>query len=444
MLKRIFFIITLLFAHFTLALEKINLITDAETENYIKNIVSPLARVANISPDNISIRIINDPDLNAFVTNGANIFVNTGLIIQFADDPNVLYGVLAHELAHVYAGHLTKMRRQYEDASKYAAVGTILGLAASVFASNSVPLGTAVGAGSMQMAQSNILKFSRENETEADKIAVDFLYKTHNNGNGLIKFFQYVSQRDRSFKPDPYAITHPLSIERIASIKSSIKEKLGKFGDNVTPQMKIELKRIAVKLESFLNKPQAVIKKFKNDNYALSIGYFKSGQLSKAVGLLDTVLKKEPNNPYLWELLGQFYFENGRLKEAETNYKKALSYLPQDNIIKLELASSMVNQGKGPQDSIILNSAISLLNQIIVKENDNVMAYFMLSRAYGYLKENTKAMMALAEFYFYQGEYPKSEVIAGKVIQMASKKSKEYIRAQDIIEYARSSSVTNN
>lgn len=442
MIKKFLILTVILIANVTFAKEKISLISDAETENYIKALVTPLVKVAKLNPENITIRIINDPELNAFVTNGTNIFINTGLIIQFADDPNVLYGVLAHELAHIYAGHLTKMRRQYDDMSNFAVGGTILGIASALAGSPSA--GSFIGLGSMQMAQSNILQYSRENETEADKLAVDFLYKTHNNGSGLIKFFQYVSQRDRSFKPDPYAITHPLSIERIASIKNSIKEKLGKFGDNITPKMKFELKRIATKLEAFLTKPQSVIKKFKNNTYALSIGYFRSGQLSIADSLLEQVIKNEPNNPYLWELKGQFYFENGKLKESEQYYKKALGYLPQDNIIKLELAAAQLNQGKGPQDSVILNSAIKYLNQIVTKQNDNILAYFMLARAYGTLGENAKAMISLAEYYFYQGEFGKSHVLAAKVINTAPKGSKEYIRAQDIIEFAKTMDLKNN
>lgn len=436
MLRKLFIIFFLvLFSGVSIAKDKIRLISDSETENYLKNLVTPLVRVAGLNPANIQIRIIDDPELNAFVVNGTNIFIYTGLIIQFADDPNVLYGVMAHELAHIYAGHLTKMRSHIEDMSSMALGGTILGIASAI--AGSPAAGSFIGMGSMQMAERDVLKYSRANETEADKIAVDFLYKTNNNGSGLIKFFQYVSQRDRSFAPNPYAITHPLSNERMASIKNSIHEKLRKSGNNITEKMKFDLKRIAVKLEAFLGKPQNVIKKFKNDNYGLSIGYFRSGQLTKADHLLSQVLDKEPNNPYLWELRGQYYFENGKLKAAEGYYNKALSLLPNDNIIKLELAASMLNQGKGPQDAAILNSAIKLLHQILAVQNDNILAYFLLSRAHGMLKEDSKAIIALAEYYFYQGEYGKSHVLADKVLQVAPKNSREYLRATDIIEYAK-------
>ncbi|MGB4191175.1 MAG: M48 family metalloprotease [Rickettsiales bacterium] len=434
MFKKLILFFSIIIANISYAEDQFRIIGDAETENYLKSLVTPLVKAAKLNADNVVIRIVADSELNAFVAGGMNIFINTGLIIKFADDPNVLYGVIAHELAHIYAGHLTKTRGKYEDMSKVAMAGTILGVAAVLAGS---PAGIVLGAGSAQAAQRNILQYSRANETEADKIAVDLLYKTHNNGSGLIKFFQYVSQRDREFRPDPYSITHPLSNERISSVKNAIKEKLGKFGDNITPQMKFELKRIAVKLEAFLTKPTDVINKYKNNNYGLSIGYFRSGKLQEADSLLQKVINDEPNNPYLWELRGQYYLENGKFAKANDFYQHALKLLPNDNIIKLELATTQFNSAKQSNDRSVMNTTVKLLDQILAKENDNLTAYFLLSRTYGLLGNNQKAILALAEFYFYQGSYFKSKILATKILKLAPVDSKDYIRAQDIIEISK-------
>ena len=253
----------------------------------------------------------------------------------------------------------------------------------------------------------------------------------------MIRFFQYMSQRDRAIEPDPYAITHPLSNERIASIKNAIKDKLGKFGDNITPSIRFNFKRMAVKLDAFLASPGDVILKYKNDKYGSSIGYFRSGQLKTASNLLDQVIAKEPNNPYLWELKGQYYFENGIFSDSSQYYQKALNSLPRDNLIKIELASAKINLAKGPGDAGLLKSAVKLLNQVTAIQSDNVMAYFMLSRAYGALGDQARAISALADYYFYQGNYGKSQILANKVLKMTSPESREYIRANDIVEYTK-------
>lgn len=430
-MKKIVFFILLLCSNLAFS-RGMEIITDAETENVIKEFITPLIRAANLNVSNIEIRIVNDPEINAFVTNGTNVFINTGLIIKFKEDPNVLYGVMAHEIAHIYAGHLIAKRREYENMSTMAMGGTILGLA-SILA-GAPEAGAFVANAATTGAVQNMLKYSRMHETEADKIAVELLYKTHNNGQGLIKLFKYLSNTERMYDINPYAITHPLSYERVASVENAIKSKLSGFKNNITPKTHFEFIRIANKLEAFLSSPNSVIKKFRNNNYAESIGYFRIGKLSKASSLLDKVIAEEPNDPYLWELKGQYYYENGIFNEAEKYYEKALRYLPNDKIFKVELASVKINMARGAQDKELLNSAISLLKQVTAQKND-LIAYYMLSLAYGKLGDKTRAILALAEYYFYQGAIERSQKLAAKVLKMSPKSSREYLRASDIIDF---------
>lgn len=431
---RIFLLAICLFSSsIVFAGNRIQIISDAEIENNLKSFMEPLVRAAKLNPNNIHVHIIADPSLNAFVTNGTEMFINSGLIIKFAYDPNVLYGVMAHEIAHIYAGHLLRMRGDYENMSKIAMGGAALGLAMAL--AGAPEAGTTMSLGALQVAERGMLSYSREHETEADKIAIDLLYKTHNNGEGLIEFFQYMSQRDRSMDPDPYAVTHPLNNDRIASVRNAIKSKLGKFGNNITPDIRFKFKRMAVKLDAFLSSPSDVINKYKHNKYGLAIGYFRLGKIKKALGLLEQVIKSEPNDPYLWELKGQFYFENGKFKDAVKYYQKSLNALPEDNLIRIETATAKINLAKGPKDHKLLNSSIRLLKQVLIDKPRNVAAYFMLSRAYGELGDKTKAISALADYYFYLEAYKKSETLANKVIKMSSPSSREYMRASDIIKY---------
>jgi predicted Zn-dependent protease len=434
-MKKIILLILLFYNNFCFAGQSMNLISDAEIENNLYSFMAPLVKAAGLSEDFIKIKIVVDPSINAFVTNGKMLFINTGLIVHFADDPNVLYGVLAHEIAHIYAGHFIQMRGDAENMSKLALGGGLLGLATAL--AGQPEAGMFIGAASFNSAQRNMMSYSREHETEADKIAVELLYKTQNNGQGLIKLFKFLSQRDRAMDLDPYMITHPLSNERLASVNNAINSKLNKFNDNVTAASKFKFKRMKAKLEAFLAQPNAVIEKYKNDNYALSIAYFRLGQLNKASNLIDQVLKNSSNDPYLWELKGQFYFESGVLKQAENFYSRSLSLLPNNRIIKTELAAVRVNLAKTANDTELLNSAISLLNQVVAFEDNNSIAYYMLSKAYGKLGKQMKAISALSEFYFVQGQYGKSKILADKVLKMAPKSSKEYLRASDIIQYTK-------
>ena len=434
-LTKIFITIFLLVSNFAQAAPNIRVISDAEIENKIRNFIAPLIRAANLNPNNISIHVIIDPSYNAFVTAGTNIFINSGLIIKFANNPNILYGVLAHEIAHIYAGHLIKLREEAENMTSVAVGGAILGIA-TAFA-GAPDAGMFIGASALNAAQRGMMSYSREHETEADKIAIDLLYRTHNNGRGLIDFFQYMNQVEYAPDISPYMRTHPVNNERISSLQNAIKSKLGKFGDNITAENRFDFKRIATKLDAFLLLPEKAVDRYKNDAYGLSIGYFRNGQLSKAVELLDKVIVNEPSNPYLWELKGQYYFENGKFQQANQFYHKSFSALPRDKIIKIQLAIAKINLASQNKDNKLLKDAISLLNQVTNIDENNLMAYFMLSRAYGMNNEQNKAILALAEYYFFSGSYEKSRILASKVVKMSRENSKEYLRANDILQFAK-------
>ena len=63
------------------------LIRDAEIEDTLRAYTDPLLVAAGLDPDDVSVYIVDDPSINAFVVGGQNIFVHTGLILA-ADSPN--------------------------------------------------------------------------------------------------------------------------------------------------------------------------------------------------------------------------------------------------------------------------------------------------------------------------------------------------------------------
>ena len=64
---------------------------DAETEFFLSEMTTPIVNVANLNASSVDLYLFNDNSVNAFVTCGQKIFVNTGLIMEF-DDPSMLRG----------------------------------------------------------------------------------------------------------------------------------------------------------------------------------------------------------------------------------------------------------------------------------------------------------------------------------------------------------------
>ena len=95
------------------------LLRDTEIEETLRDFSDPLLRAGGLSPRSVDIYLVNDPELNAFVTRGQNIFLHSGLILR-SETPNELKGVIAHEAGHIVGGHI--VRSDYGNRSAYGAM----------------------------------------------------------------------------------------------------------------------------------------------------------------------------------------------------------------------------------------------------------------------------------------------------------------------------------
>ena len=82
-----------------------SILRDAETEALLNDMAAPLVRAAGLDPRNMTIVLVADPSINAFVAGGQVIYLHTGLINE-AGSALEVQGVIAHELGHITGGHV--------------------------------------------------------------------------------------------------------------------------------------------------------------------------------------------------------------------------------------------------------------------------------------------------------------------------------------------------
>ena len=200
----------------------ISLIRDSQTENFLKNISTPIFKAANLNSD-IKIHIINDNSINAFVTNGNNIFINTGTI-TYSDNPLGLIGVIAHETGHITGNHIAKINIDMQEINKKMALGYILGLATAI--GGNIEAGQAIMLGNNHIAERNFFKYSVKHEESADETALILLDKCQISSVGLLNFFKKIRNQEKIYSEtiNPFTRTHPLSSNRISRIEKHIKE----------------------------------------------------------------------------------------------------------------------------------------------------------------------------------------------------------------------------
>lgn len=148
------------------------------------------------------VRIIANDDIqNAFCTPGGYIYVYTGLI-KYLDSKSALAGVIGHEMAHADRRHSTnQLTKQY-------GVQTLLDI---VLGKNQGLL-TEVAQGLVS------LRFSRTDETDADRHSVMYLCPTRYHSDGAALFFQKIINAGAANPPE-FLSTHPNPDNRVAEIK---------------------------------------------------------------------------------------------------------------------------------------------------------------------------------------------------------------------------------
>ena len=413
-------LLLLLFFLFSISSNSLGFIRDSEIENLIKEIVGPIADAAGQKKENLKIFIIDDNQLNAFVTPGQKIFIFSGLITN-SKDANTLEGVIAHELGHITGRHHVKIYEQLEKSRAITLAGIILGGAVSVL-TGSPDAAAAIAGGALTTSTRSLLSFSRAQEGSADQAGYSFLKNSGKSLCGIINFLELLENMQISYQENAYTQSHPLTRERINDAKNAAKDENCEI-KNSELLIDEKYKFIQAKLIGFADPENTLISiknnsKFNDDqkNYALAIANYKSFNLKKGNELINKLIKKYPSNPYFYELKAQMLRENGFLKESLNNYLIVNKLIPNDPLVQIELAHTLLNLDSKKN----LDKAIQNLEEAKKKEPENNKLWYLLSVARGKNSEMGESRYASAYSFYLKGD----DAMALSFIERAKKITK--------------------
>lgn len=408
-------------------------IRDAEVENLLRDYTDPLLREAGLDPSVVEIGVIADANINAFVANGQNIYFFTGLITE-ADEPNMVIGVIAHEIGHIVGGHLARSSEAMVKASRPALIGMILGLGSVI--AGSPDLGMALLTGSQQVAQASYFTFSRAQEASADQIALRLLEGTGQSARGIIELMEFFAGQEilSEVRQDPYIRSHPLSRDRVNAYRGSA-ETSPYFNRSDPEALQFRHNMVKAKLDGFINHPQSVLRGYREPSpqqfYAHAIAYHRLARTQEALEAIGKLLALYPDNPWFHELQGQILYESGFVDQAIAPYTRSLELAPEEPLLLIGLASALLASDQEMGGKEQTKRAVKLLRDALRIEKENVTAYSQLSKSYGQLEDVGMAEWALAEAYALSNN-PKALTHARRAIALLPPEKTERMRAQDI------------
>lgn len=275
---------------------------DPLLKTYLEQLTLRLATYSELVDRRLELVTINNPTMNAFAVPGGVVGVHTGLFL-YAENEHQLASVLAHELAHLSQRHFARNVANQRANS----VTSMAGLLAGVILAATV--GGDAGMAAMSISQAatmdQALRFSRQNEQEADRLGIETLYRADMDPAAVAAMFDRMlaATRYTGHRPPEFLLSHPLTEQRVADARN----RLGKyprkfFADNT----EYHLMRARALMAIDAN-PQRSLKRFQSEldghsnskagaRYGLVLALTTMGRLAEAKMALAPLLAEAANH----------------------------------------------------------------------------------------------------------------------------------------------------
>lgn len=315
--------------------------------------------------------ILKIPSINAFAGPDAYIGIHTGLI-QSAQNESELAGVMAHEISHVTQRHLA---RAMTESSTSPAVGFAAILAGILVSAQNPAAGAAIIYGSAAGMMQSQINFTRQNEYEADRIAVSVLRNANISPDGMTNFFEILlakAESSNELAQIEYLRTHPLSTTRIAETKHRITENDHKLPND---SLNFQLTKARIMVET-ASSSDDLISRYKaipkdqlsiSDQYALSIALIAHDNPQQAAELLTQLIQRK-DHPWFKLALAKAYERNNQSKQAMETLDNLNRLYPNYLPVCIDYASLLNTLGEFDRSVLLLKRLLQYQKHPVIYE----------------------------------------------------------------------------
>ena len=185
---------------------QLQFLKDADVNAYVNRVVEHLVMNSDAKIP-FTVRVVKNDQVTAFSLPGGFLYVTTGLIAASPDEATFA-GILAHEVAHVAARHVTRAltrRRLFK-------VGTLPLIFVTGGAGAAINNAAGFGVPMYNM------KTAREAEREADLLGLEYVYAAGYDPQPFVQFFEEIEARQKQKVPGLIKMmftSHPMTEDRI-------------------------------------------------------------------------------------------------------------------------------------------------------------------------------------------------------------------------------------
>ena len=406
-----------------------SLLRDADIEHAFSELARPILQVAGLKPDQVKVMLVDDASFNAFVIDRHHIFLNAGLVLK-TQSAEMLQSVIAHEVAHIANGHLSRRNQNMQATRNAARFGLALALATGQ-ANNNPTLGAGLAIGMSNSAQRVFNSHTQSEEIAADQTALTYFSKLGIDPKGALQVLDYLSGQEylASNRQDPYARTHPLSRDRLRSARAQAQLQEPLPPD---PNARYWHARAVAKISAFSQDPDRILAASENaisEDIAFmqrAIAFSRRSNLTEALNNIEKAQKIRPRDPFFQDLKAELLMRNRQFSQAADAYAKAVSMAPDEALI-------LAGQGRALLAAGQTESALQPLKKAHEMDFKNISLLHDLAVAYEKLGNQGMASLITAQRFGLKGNLKDAEYHAKKAEALLPQGSPSWQRAQDIV-----------
>lgn len=376
---------------------RFDLIRDPFIEGYINRIGRKVLATMPPQPFDYRFFVIRQEVYNAFAGPAAHIFVNSGLI-EAMETEDELAGILAHEIIHVSARHIS----QKIERSTTLSLGALAGMVAGIFlgAAGAGAAANAVAMGGMAATQSASLAYSRQDEMQADELGIAHLTEAGYSGEGLLRVLKKIREK-QWFGPTEvptYLMTHPAVDDRIAYLDGWLNRHPNA---PELPERDDTFRQVKIRLIAGYGDPErgleTMAEKINADpgdpilQHGYGIALARNDRNAEAIEFVRKALAQRPLDPILLKDMGEINFMGGHYEAARDALTGSLGIGPADY-------EALYLLGRTDIELERYDEAVRTLERLLEQRPNFRPALYQLGQAYG--RKNQ-----LGDAHYYLGRY---------------------------------------
>jgi len=187
---------------------------DDQLDSFVREKGREMGKISHRPGLEYHFKIIDSPVVNAFAVPGGYVYLTRGILAQLNNEAELM-GIMGHEMGHITARHSVSQQSKQQLGQLILIGGMIASEKFAEYAQYA-----------MQGMELLFLKFSRDDEREADRLGVEYSSKIGYDAHKMADFFHVLNKMtidsDHAGVPT-FLSTHPNPADRNASVNNSAK-----------------------------------------------------------------------------------------------------------------------------------------------------------------------------------------------------------------------------